>query len=75
MNTAIKTLIHILKNSFSNFPKVNATMFGIEPWINAEILNQFIKNSTTFLDFNFLSIVLYLPKKLVKLNRNKQFYM
>ena len=60
--------MHILKNSFSNLPNVNTTILGIVPYINAEILSQFIKNSTTFFDFNLRSIVLYLPKKLVKLN-------
>ena len=45
MNTATKTFIHILKNSFSNLPNVKITILGIEPYINAETLNQLIKNS------------------------------
>jgi len=64
--------MHILKNSCSNFPIVKATAFGIKPYNNAVILNQLIKNSITFLDFNLRSMVLYLPKKLIRLN-NEQF--
>ena len=61
----MNTFIHILKNSFSNFPNVRTTIFGMVLCIKAENLSQLHKKSTTFFDFNLRSIVLYLPKKLV----------